>query len=635
MSAAALLLLASLALAGGGPPSVVRKASMADSPAAAAAVLEEALPGAPAADQAWIVLYAAEYRRLAGDLAAAREGFQKIAADYPSEPAREPAKVGLAVIDSGGGLAGSAAGGNALATLELIAESGVPGSLNADRWLLVAQARLARGDTGPAREAMRRAEASARGTFAQKRVSAAIAALKGKPSSDAPAPVKDDRPADLVAIEAIRADLAAARFTDVQSKAATFPEKFPDSPFVREAAYALRRGEKGIVPDRGLIGVVLPLTGEYALPAGQVRDAIKLAAEVLGGPKVVVFDTAGSPEGCSQGVEKLVIDQGAALLLGPLTKEEALGCAPTAQALHVPMLTFSSADEVLAAGDQVFRPFPSVNEQIGVLLDELMGRRGWGRFAVVNPNTSFGMSAGRSFGAQVEARGGKIAATHEYDAAAKDFRSVGKVLGKKDYKARQAEYWQAQAALKRAGGDPSKATLRPTIDYDAIFVPDGYQRAALLASALAFEEFPIGGFRPHPDDMPLGLVGLNAWNNPEWARRGGDYVRDSIFVDAFWAGSENPDVRSFVSRWRERGKGDPSVVEAVGWDSFRVAAAGLAATGADMAANLLSLELPAGVSGLHGFTAERTGRREWTLLTVGAGGVGPLYPSEAPTPAPQ
>jgi hypothetical protein len=232
----------------------------------------------------------------------------------------------------------------------------------------------------------------------------------------------------------------------------------------------------------------------------------------------------------------------------------------------------------------------------------------------------------------VQARGGRVAATHEYDAAAKDFRSVGKALGKKDYTARQSEFWAAQSAVRRGGGDSSKATLRPIIDYDAIFVPDGYQRAALLASALAFEEFPVGGFRPHADDVPLGLVGLNAWNNPEWARRGGDYVRQSIFVDAFWSGDARAEVRSFVSTWRDRGKGDPSVVEAVGWDGLLLAAAGLGAEGDDVAVNLLAVEVTGGVSGLRGFLPDRTARRDWILLTVGESGVTPLYPVEAVAP---
>lgn len=609
-----------------GPPPVVKKAAQAGSPAAAAELLEEALPSASPDDQGWLLLYDAEFLRLSGRDDLARPVFQKVAEEYVTHPAKEPAVVGLAVIDARGN-----AGGNTLATLSLVAEAGVPGSLNADRWLLVARAEAAAGASTKAREALRRAETSARGSFAASRVAKAAAELRAQWGSAAPsAAPADTRPPDLVAIEKIRADLAASRFDEVLASAASFQARHADSPFLAEADYAARRAEKRKPVRRDIVGVALPLSGEYALPGGQLRDAIKLSAEALGGLNVVVFDTRGDPANCQAGLESLVIDQGAAVVLGPLTRDEALSCAPVAQALHTPMLTFTSAEEVLAAGDQVFRPYPSVGEQVSALLDALMGGRGWGRFAILHPTNNFGEGAARTFSAAVAARGGTVSAVLGYDPSATDFRSVGKALGKKDYKARASEFAATKAAVARAGGNPDKASLRPIIDYDAIFVPDSYQRSALLASALAFEEFPIGGFRPHADDQPLGLVGLNAWNNPEWPRRGGSYVHDSIFVDAYWVGSDNPGSRDFLRRWRDRGKGDPSVVEAVGWDALRVAAAALAAEGPDLATNLLAVDLVDSASGLHGFTPERTGRRDWTMLTVRDDAVRPLYESALP-----
>ncbi len=624
------LLFALPALAASGPPAVVKKAASAGSPEAAAAFLEEALKSASPDDQGWILLYDAEYLRLAGKASESRVTFEKVAVDYGNHAAREPAKVGLAVIDASTLDAGKA-GGNTLATLGLISEAGVPGSLNADRWLLVGKAEAAAGNNGKAREALRRAEASARGTPIQSRVQAAVQELRGQIGSGAAAAAPaDQRPADLVAIEQIRADLAASRFSDAKTAAGAFASLHADSPFAAEAAYALRRAEKGTPIRRDVVGVALPLSGEYGLPGGLLKEAIKLSAEALGGTTVAVFDTKGDPANCKAALESLVIDQGAAIVLGPLTRDEALACAPIAQALHTPMLTFTSADEALAAGDQVFRPYPSVGEQVGALLDALMGGRGWARFAVLHPTTPFGEGAARSFRTAVEARGGTIATVHGYDPASTDFRSVGKVLGQKDYKARASEFASVRAAVARAGGDPAKASLPPIIDYDAIFVPDSYQRSALLASALAFEEFPIGGFRPRADDVPLGLVGLNAWNNPEWPRRGGDYVHDSVFVDAFWVGAENVGSRDFLRRWRERGKGDPTVVEAVGWDALRVANAALKAEGADIGTNLLAADVTDGASGLHGFTPERTARRDWIYLTVREDAVRPLYEQAPP-----
>ncbi|GDX82020.1 hypothetical protein LBMAG42_38310 [Deltaproteobacteria bacterium] len=614
-----------LALAASGPPTVVKKAAEAENARASAALLVEAQAAATVDELPWLLLYASEYQRLAGDTGPARDGFTRVAADFASHPAREPAKVGLAVINAEGH-----ASGNTLATLDLITEAGVPGTLNADRWLLVAQSRVETSEPARAREALRRAEASARGTKESRRVQAAVDALRAKLGPVAPAPKNsaDKRPSDLAAIELIRAKIASGALSEVGPLATSFGKDYADSPFAREATYAADRASRGTLIHRNRIAVVLPLTGEYAIPGGQLRAAIELSAQVVGGLEVVVQDTGGKAEGCSKAVEKAVLESGAAIVLGPLTKDESLGCAATAQALHTPMLSFTSAEDVVAIGDQVFRPYPTVSEQIGALLDDMMGGRGWSRFAIINPKTPFGEGSARTFQALVEARGGAIAAHTDYDPSATDFRSVGKVLGKKDYKARASEYWAAQADAKRNGGDPTKATLRPIIDYDAVFVPDGYRNAALLAAALAFEEFPIGGFRPRRDDIPLGLVGLNAWNNPEWPRRGGDYVGDSIFVDAFFLGDRRAVVADFVERWEGLKQGDVSVVAAVGWDTVRVAAAALKAEGADVASNLLLVDVVDPVSGLHGFTPERTARRDWTLLTVRNGAVAPLYLSD-------
>ena len=615
----ATLLALGIAFAAGGAPDLLKKAASAENARAAAALLVEAQVAAKPEDLPWLVLYAAEYHRLALDTGPAREGFTRVAADFATHPAREPAKVGLAVLNAEGH-----AGGNTLATLELIAEAGVPGTLNADRWLLVAAARADRGEAQRAREALRRAEASARGSKESRRVQAAVDALRTRLGPAAPVAKSggDGRPADLVGIEAVRADIAAGALAGLGAKAAAFASAYPDSPFAREAAYAGDRAARGTVVNRKLVAVVLPLTGEYALPAGQLRAAIELAAKAVGGFEVIVQDTAGKAESCSVAVERAVQELGAALVLGPLTKEESLGCAATAQALHTPMLPFSSADEVLAVGDQIFRPYPTVSDQVGVLLDDLMGGRGWSRFAIVNPKTPFGEGAARIFTALVQARGGGIAVATDYEVTTTDFRGVGKVLDTKDFETRVA-----QAQGRGYGGDGPTAPRRPFVDFDAIFVPDGYRNAALLAAALAFQEFPMGSFRPHRNDRPLGLVGLNAWNSPEWPRRGGDYVVDSVFPDALFVGDRRATVQTFIEQWLELKQGDVSVVAAVGWDALMVAAQALNAEGADVSANLLATELVDPVGGLHGFTAERTARRDWTLLTVRSGAVAPLYPA--------
>jgi ABC-type branched-subunit amino acid transport system substrate-binding protein len=439
-------------------------------------------------------------------------------------------------------------------------------------------------------------------------------------------------PPDQAAIESLRALLDGGKFPAAKAAASEFQAKFPASPFLREAVYAARRAETGTLRDRGKVLVALPLTGEFAPPAAAFRSAIELANEESG-LQLQVVDTRGNGETCVALVEKAVIESGVSLVLGPLTKDESLPCAAAAQALRTPMLALTSSDEVLAAGDMVFRATPSPAQQIDALLDATIGTRNWKRFAILHPKTPFGENAARAFTDAASARGASVAATLAYDPAATDFRALGRELGRKDYKARASEFYQVKQRIERAGGDPGKATLPPLVDFDAIFIPDSYTRAALIASALAFEEFAVGGFKPSLDSVPIPLLGLNAWNNAEWPRRGGKYVQGSIFIDAFDGRSQDAAVARFVETWQSRHKADPTVVEAVGFDTLRLAAAALATEGKSPATALAELEMSGSVAGTLGLGPDRQVRREWRMLTVLGGEIRPLGTEPAP-PAP-
>ncbi|MDP2310368.1 MAG: penicillin-binding protein activator [Pseudomonadota bacterium] len=602
-------------------PDPVQKALEMKNRMAGAELLEDSRGEVGASELPWLLLYAGELRRLAGDLPGARAHFEAVAGDHPTSHAKEPAVLGMAVVD-----AKEAASGNTLATLELIGDKGVPDSLNADRYLLLARAKAAEGAPSDIVRTYgdKAVHYAADQKDVAKRVGKAMETLWEAP----PAPPASKDPPDLLAIAAIRAAVAEGDLDTVGTLSATFAERFGDSPFAREAGYAARRAASGTRTDPGLVAVLLPLTGNYALPAESLRAAIELGNKHAGGTlRLAFFDTGGTAEKCVNALEQATLKQGASLVIGPLLKEESLECASTAQALRVPLLTLTSSEEVLSAGDQVYRAFPSTEQLVEALLAETFDVRAMKRYAIVNPTTPFGENAARIFAEAVVARGGIVPARAAYDPEQKDFRVTAKALGKKDYKARSGEYEQLKRDAERSKQDPKKVVLPPLIDYDAIFIPDSYQRVALLASALAFEEFPVGRFKAHRDDASVVLLGLNAWNNDELARRGGTYVQDSIFVDAFDARVDDASTDAFLSAWHERDKGEPTVVEAAAYDTARLVAA-IVAAGGDRTAALQSARLTGPVAGTLGFGPDRQLARTWRLLTVTREGVRPLTPPE-------
>lgn len=541
--------------------------------------------------KAWDLLYLGELKRL-GDDGSARALFERVAGDYPASGAKNAAVLGMALVDADG-----AASGNTRSTMELIPDEGVPDTMNADRWLLLAQARAAEG--APAEKVREAADKAA--SFAQsdsgveKRVNRALTALDDERSNAAAADPNQD-PAD-AAIARIRTSLHEGDFASVTQETTSFQARFAGSRHAAEAQTAAARAAAGKPPDPHRVAILLPLTGKYAQPAASLRSAIEQAGADLGGAYTLAFyDTAGSPDQCATTLQKAVIEEGATIVIGPLTKEEAARCAPAAQMLHTAMLTLTSSPDVLAAGDQIFRPYPTSEEQVHALVAEMLGHRNMRNFAIIHPKTVYGENAAKAFVNEVTAGGGTVTIDIGYDPTTADFRSVAKQL-------------------------PGKA-------FEAIFVPDTYQTVALIASAIAYQEISVGGFQK-PDGPPaVPLIGLNAWHNDEIARRGGAYVQKGIFVDAFDASSLDPAVAKFVENWK--GSTPPSVVDAIGYDSMLLAAAALAA-GGDPAEALGVVEIQNGVAGTQGFDAGRQARRSWRLLTVTKTGIAPLDSVVVPT----
>ncbi len=553
----------------------------------------------------------AEQLRREGDLLASRSAFAAVRDDDVCAPASSAARVGIGVIDVRRGL-GS---GNTLATLELLDATSAPATLEAERMLV-----LAEQHEGEPAYATRVAEwvAGARALLGDEaRHDLRFASVGG---AEQAAPVTSES----AKLDALRAAVRAARWDEAAGLASGFMAEHPGSSSYREAEYAARRAAAKVATDPKRVLVLLPLTGDLGVPATALRTAMEAGA----GPDVVldVVDTKGDPASCVAALEAGVIERGASLVIGPMRKEEATLCAPAAQALRVPMVTMSSSAEGLSAGDLVFRGYLSVDQQVAALLDEAMGVRAMQRFAILHPQNAFGESAAAAFESAVTARGGAVVFKQSYAPDQKDYTAVAKAFGRKDFKARAGEFARIRHDIESHGGDPKKATLPPVVDYDALFIPEKYQATALLASALAFEEFPVGRFRPHREPKGVLLMGLNAWNNDDLARRAQRYVEGSMLVDAFDADSQDPAVVDFVTAWKARTGAVPGVIEAIGYDTGRLVTSAVAAGGG--VDGLRAALVTAPVAGTSSVGADRQVTRRLRVLSLSEEGVIPMPPPE-------
>ena len=590
---------------------------------AAIAVLEAYLTDSPQPDIApWATIYAGEQRRLGGDAAVARRWFEMAAERYPTHPAKDAAVLGMALVD-----AGAALSGNTVATLQLIDADRVPDTMNADRYRILA--RLAHDEGTPGRKvrdhARRALEYAAGDPVVEARVRLMLADLLDTDEDGEGADALLSQSAEEQTLTDARAALAADHYAEAARLAAAFMASWPTSTHAREAGYLARRAANSDPTRAGRVCGLLPLSGEYAGPGKRLQEVLTLANTRTGSQMELRFaDTMGDPVKAVAALEKLVVDDGCVAIVGPLLKEEAGPVAEAAQALRVPIVTLTQSGDPQLAGDFVFNGFLTLDQQVNALLDQAMGTLGKTRFAVMLPANSYGEATRDLFAAGVEQRGGVVVRVVSYDENSTDFRKKAQELAAKDYKARAGELARIRREYEAKGQDPSKAMLPPVVEFDAIFIPDSYRRVRLLTSALAYEEFAVGSFRPFRGASPILLLGLNGWNNSALAEGGGQYVEGSIFVDAFLPNHASANADGFATAYREAYGRDAMVIDAVAYDATRLLAGVIAVEKLDrekIRSELLTARLKDPVAGGAGFGADRQIERKLLVLTVANGRV--------------
>ena len=578
-------------------------------------------------------LHAGELLRLGGELGHAEEHFRAIKERHPRHPSSEGATLGLALI-----ALETSQSGNARATLKLVGENRAPDTMNADRYRMLAILELdeAGQESKEALYFADRALAFSEGHPQESRriVSEIAAYFPNVVPSDAVPAVTG--PADVHALEQIRGALRNGQLDNALQLLERFEANHSDSPYASTAEWMRRKIEAGNPWNPRKVGVLLPLTGQLAPAGNQIRAGLEQAiADRHSSIELVFTDTAGDPETAVAATEALLLQQGVSMLIGPLLKEVSFAVSDVAQAAEIPMLSFSQSAGLTERGEWTFRGGITKSHQIQALLDHAMGTAGLLRFAILAPDNAYGRDAALEFETQVLEREGTITRTVFYDPAAPDIREFAKDLGQKLDESRQRELRLLRKEAEEEGRDPHKVVLPPVVDFDGIFVPDGATRVPTVASALAYEEFAIGRFRPTDKDKPVPLLGLNGWNDPRLARQGGRYVLDSYFVDAFTLLGESTAHQKFVEGFSESQGRPPGIFEAIAYDVASVVDVALSIGPENRSAlreALAGVNLNTPVTGGSQFDESRELMRDFTVFTVGDEGIEIWRPEEDDLP---
>ncbi|MHB8874141.1 MAG: penicillin-binding protein activator [Myxococcaceae bacterium] len=373
-----------------------------------------------------------------------------------------------------------------------------------------------------------------------------------------------------------------------------FLREAPNHPFATQARELLARSaRRGDVKPK-VVGVILPMTGKYKQLGEAVMRGVGLA---LKGSdiEVVVKDSMGDVNLAGKQVEELAFDEGAIAIIGPLLNDDSRRAALVAEELQIPVLTLSKAEGITAIGPHVFRNMLTNSQQAQALADYATGTLGYKTFGVLYPNIPFGNELANAFWDEILARGGAMRAAESYDHDQTTYTPEVKKLVGRLYLDDRADYLEqlreirandSDAFHKRKQIEKMRSRLDPVVDFEALLIPDAWQRVGLVTPALAAEDIITNACDPRDLEKikkttgkkqlkTVTLLGTNTWSSPkgrsglpELLERGGKFVQCSVYVDGFFADSERPGTKKFVAAYQEAYKdAQPSLLDAAGFDA--------------------------------------------------------------------
>jgi ABC-type branched-subunit amino acid transport system substrate-binding protein len=373
----------------------------------------------------------------------------------------------------------------------------------------------------------------------------------------------------------------APRFADVAERVRLREQGITPTAQLPSFAEAMRNGLPDTNAASGSIGVVLPLTGAFARFGEESLQGILLAthsfervADGGGNVRVVVRDSAGDAKQAAAAVRDLAQDGQISAIVGPLLSTECEAAAQVAERAEVPLLTLSARESIASDRPYVFRLRTRPIEDVQLLVARARAQ-GAQRFGVLYRNDAYGRGLRSLFWDAVEERGGEMVAAASYDPQATDFaepirRLVGytllsdeerKLLGKREDLLRRArrasaeeglELRQRAAELTTASGEP----LPPIVDFDALFIPDGYEKIVLIAPQLAFNEV-----------VDTRLLGPDGWYDEDLVRLGRDNLKGALFTAHFYPDSPVPYVHDFGAHFADTFERAPGVFAAQAYDA--------------------------------------------------------------------
>lgn len=337
------------------------------------------------------------------------------------------------------------------------------------------------------------------------------------------------------------------------------------------------------------LGVILPMTGKYALIGQIVRNGIDLALQDY--PQVRVFfrDSMSLPAQAVAAVNDLVLREQVIAIFGPPMKETARAAGLRAQQLHVPMFSITAQENFPTSGSFLFRnnltPAMMAKATARYAFDTLRIRK----MAILYPASMYGKIQARAFLDEIKRLGAESGGAMEFDADAQDFMFpvkmlIGTVFANahilkvhRDQMKKMKPYQQIRLRKKM------EKMLQPLVPFESLFIAAPSQITSQIAAHLAY--YNVGLKRPavvtgfnmavmsaQEQFRNIQLFGNQDGYDKHVFQAGEAYIRGALFCTRYFRESYQPASQQFTRAYTQQFKSEPIPISAYAYDTMRILA---------------------------------------------------------------
>jgi len=295
-------------------------------------------------------------------------------------------------------------------------------------------------------------------------------------------------------------------------------------------------GQKAASGNTVKIAVAFPMTGDNAeygkafLTAAQIiTEKYNSAGGLLGKQiELVVYDDKNQPDEAATIAQRIVSDKDIIGVLGHFSSGVSMAASPTYQENKVIEISnTASHPDYSKAGDYIFRNNTVINAEFNVIIDVLANDLNINKIGVIAIKTDWGNTAGGIAAQLINAHPKLTLVAHE------------EVLETSD------DHGPAIAKLRAAGAQ-------------AVVAVGMYSLYGPLARQ--YKEV----------DPNIQLMGVSNAYTQQIIQLGGSAVEGLIAPVSFFAGSEDPEIKAFVTEYTKRFGMEPSSLAAQAYDSMGI-----------------------------------------------------------------